>query len=291
MRQDSSPRVCLLLLGDTRRTGVFDSSVSTHSIQEDLVLRKHVSDRLYALTWRNRLIAGFFVVFTIAQIILGAFFMALTGDKCKALEPICRALRKLMASFPSSNSTRSSKDEPPAIPHVPLCSKYEARTYLHDLHAVAAGVRWLRLHGNHGLGLPVSAACFCEASHLHGSCWDGHEGRHNLLWADFHITNCCDRVLLPSLSMSCHDLVWDMSPSYISCVCSLMAARGVGIGGRSVSLCCTFTRGWFIHETDEPTSGETACTCHRTYIDNEIRECVYVCYPRLTPSYSTGSFL
>ena len=101
MRQNVGPRVRLLLLGDVHRTDTLDCSVSpTRSIQEGLILRERVLDSIYALTWRNRIVAGFFIVLATAQIILGVVFLSTPENACKAPNSFAAYSRILMTSLP-----------------------------------------------------------------------------------------------------------------------------------------------------------------------------------------------
>ena len=94
-------------MGDIRRAGILDCSVSpTRSVQEGSALRERVSGSVYALTWRNRIITGFFITLTTAEAILGAIFMAYPDTTGKPLP------RTHLSRIKTGNDTPSS---PPPI--------------------------------------------------------------------------------------------------------------------------------------------------------------------------------
>ena len=93
VQQNIDPSARLLHLGDVHRTGIHGRSVSPScSIQEGLVLRDPVSDSIYALTQRNRIVTGFFVVLATAQTIFSMVFLASPDNAGKLSEPTSCAL-------------------------------------------------------------------------------------------------------------------------------------------------------------------------------------------------------
>jgi len=78
----------LLRLGDVCRTGIHGCSVNPAiSIREGLVLRERFCDSIYALTRRNRIVTGFFVMLTTAQTVFGITFLASPDNTGKTTKP------------------------------------------------------------------------------------------------------------------------------------------------------------------------------------------------------------
>jgi len=142
MRKNIDHWARFLRLGNFCRTGIPGYSViPTCPIQKGLILSERVSDSIYALTWRNRIVTAFFVTLTTVQAILGVVFLASPDNTGKTSGPtpfVYRDLNdRILTFFLASYSDEASRNQARSILHLLFRFKHQARI---GLHVIIAGV-------------------------------------------------------------------------------------------------------------------------------------------------------